>query len=67
LPYVYIGQYVEGARHLAILLRGDRMLTVATGDIVDNIYRVDDVEGGVLKLTYLPLKAQQSMNIGVVK
>ncbi len=64
LPFVYLGRYVEGGVPTFFLARGDRVLTVKEGDVVDQLYRVDSVEGSSLTLTYLPLDIKQTLDIG---
>lgn len=64
LPFVYLGRYVEDGVPTFFLARGDRVLTVKEGDIVENLYRVDAVEGARMTLTYLPLDIQQTLDIG---
>jgi hypothetical protein len=35
------------------------------GDTIDNMYRLESADTGILHFTYLPLKARQSLQIGV--
>ena len=66
LPFRYMGQLDDGrGNRTFFLLRGTATLSVAVGDSIDNIYHVDSAEAGILHFTYLPLKARQSLQIGV--
>lgn len=64
LPFSYLGRYIEAGVPTFFLARGDRVLTVKAGDILDGIYRVDGVEGSNLTLTYIPLNIQQVLDVG---
>lgn len=67
LPFTFIGQYVEGDARSFILAHGDRLLTVAAGDVIDNIYRVAGLDESQLVLVYLPLDTKQMLNVGVFR
>jgi len=45
-------------------VRGDRVLTVSAGDVIEGTYRVDGIVGARLGLTYLPLNIRQTLDIG---
>jgi len=65
LPFTYLGQYVDGQTKLIILTRGDRMISVSVGEIIDSTYQVGSLKGGQLTFLYLPLKVEQSLSTGV--
>lgn len=65
LPFVYMGQYIEDDHQLLILSRGNRVLTVAVGDVIANTYRVDSFTGGAISFTYLPLNITQTLKAGI--
>jgi len=44
---------------------GDRNLVVKPGDVIDNMYRLDQVSDNAVMLTHLPTGMQQSLPIGV--
>ena len=67
LPFAYLGQYIEGKTQLIILTRGDRMLNVSTGEVIDRIYQVGSLKGGQLTFTYLPLNIEQTLNTGIAQ
>ena len=64
LPFTYLGQYQDKDKPVIFLVRGDRILTVKPGDVIDGTYRVDGMVGASLGLTYLPLNIKQILNIG---
>lgn len=65
LPFAYMGQLVEDGVPIYILARGDRVVTVRTGDLIDKIYRLEGSAGGVLTFVYVPLGTKQSLATGV--
>jgi len=67
LPFAYIGQYVEGNRKLIILSRGDRVMTVSIGEVIDNTYKLEGMTSGQLMFVYLPLSTTQALSIGVIQ
>jgi hypothetical protein len=66
LPFAYMGRLIEDAtqRPVYFLARGDRLYTVAEGDLIDGTYRVQGVDAGRLALTYLPLNVRQFLPLG---
>ena len=67
LPFTYLGQYVDGETRLFILTRGDRMINVSVGDVIDRIYQVGSIKGAQLTFLYLPLQVEQSLNTGIAQ
>lgn len=65
LPFVYMGKLAEQGEMIVILLaKQNRNYTVREGDVLDNIYRVDEVRPPLMTLTYLPLNIKQTIQIG---
>jgi hypothetical protein len=64
LPFTFLGRYADGDKPVFFLVKGDRVLTVKEGDIIDGNYRVDGIAGSTLGLTYLPLNIKQTLDIG---
>lgn len=64
LPFSYFGRYEEGGTQIILLVKGDRIYTVSTGDVIENTYRVEGMAGGRLELTYLPLDIRQTLSTG---
>jgi hypothetical protein len=64
LPFTYMGRYNEAESWIIILAKGDRVYTVAEGDVIENTYRVEKLTAGKINLTYLPLNIAQSLRTG---
>lgn len=65
LPFTYMGQLREApGQEVVFLVKGDRLYTVAIGDVIDGTYRVDGISAGRLDLIYLPLNIKQSLTLG---
>jgi len=64
LPFTYIGRYEDAPTRLTILLKGERMYTVAEGDVIEDTYRVERVMPNMVELTYLPLNIKQTLSTG---
>ena len=63
LPFSFLGQYQEDDRLVILLMRGERMLLVRPGDVIDGTYRVEGIEGRFLGLLYLPLGIRQTLDV----
>lgn len=64
LPFSFLGRYEEGEKRIILLLKGDLIYTVSEGEVIDNLYRVEQLTAGQLELTYLPLNIKQTINTG---
>ena len=65
LPFRFAGTLDDGAGRVSFfLLRGNAMLTVVVGDTIDNTYKLDSADGGVLSFTFLPLRERQQLPYG---
>lgn len=64
MPFTYLGFYEDAPTRLVVLVRGERMYTVAEGDVIENTYRIEKVMPGKVELTYLPLNINQSLSTG---
>ncbi|MBI4293734.1 MAG: hypothetical protein HY661_19835 [Betaproteobacteria bacterium] len=64
LPFTYLGRYEDSAKPVIFLVRGDRILLVSAGDVIEGTYRVEGIAGSALALTYLPLNIRQTLDIG---
>jgi|GEM_PF-1468415 len=54
-PYAYVGGLVEDGVRTLFFAKGERVLPVKAGDVVDTTYRIDEVEEKQMKLTYMPM------------
>jgi len=64
MPFAYIGLYDESDGKVILLVKGGRVYTVSMGDVIENTYRVDGMEHGMVEMTYLPLNIKQSIITG---
>ncbi|HSO06743.1 MAG TPA: secretion system X translation initiation factor [Pelomicrobium sp.] len=65
LPFRYVGRLAEtGEEGTYFLSRGDDLVTVRAGDVIDDTYRVDAISGGAIEFTYIPLQQKQTLAIG---
>lgn len=65
LPFTFVGLMEKGtARPQAFLTKGEALLVVAVGDMIDNnTYRIESLSAQKIVLTYLPMDTQQTLNI----
>jgi hypothetical protein len=66
LPFTYLGKSVGQGSWEVYLARGDQTFIVHVDSVIDGVYRVDAIAPPTMKLTYLPLKQVQQINIGVL-
>ena len=64
LPYTYMGKLEQGETHVVILNKGNRVVTVSLGDVLENTYKVESIEASKVTFTYLPLGISQSLSTG---
>ena len=64
LPFRVIGHYDDGGRTAFFLQQDDRNFVVHVGDEVNELYKVERLDGSTLTLRYLPLNQLQSLDIG---
>jgi hypothetical protein len=57
-PYQFVGRMTDSLPR-AVLNNAQRSAVVAAGEVVDGQWRVDAIEAGGLRLTYLPLGLAQ--------
>ena len=63
-PYTYLGALTEDGVRTIFLARGDRVLPVRAGDLVDAAYRIDSMNDKQMSLTYLPLNEPMVVALG---
>jgi hypothetical protein len=65
LPFTFVGLVEQGtAKPRAFLAKGDALLVVAAGDVIENnTYRLDSLSAQQLVITYLPLNTPQILSI----
>jgi len=64
LPFAFMGQVVEDQQVQVVLVRGDRLVTVRAGEKIDQNYRLESIQNGILTFVYLPLDIKQTLAIG---
>lgn len=66
LPFKYLGRLEESPeRTVWYLLQGERLIVKASGEAIDDSYRIDGAEAGRLRFTYLPLGQQQTLTLPI--
>ncbi|WP_051711081.1 hypothetical protein [Andreprevotia chitinilytica] len=65
LPFQVLGKYIEDGKLAVFLQYGERNIVARAGDTIDD-YRVDQIGGGLMAFTYLPLNEKQTLVIGEV-
>ena len=68
VPYTFMGRMTpQGGSDIIFLTKGGdgQIYTVnAAGDVLDGVYRIDEVAAGHIALTYLPLNSKQILSFG---
>lgn len=64
LPFAYIGRLSEDHDTTVFLAMGERNLVLKPGDVIDNMYKLEEVSDSAVVLTYLPLSQRQTLSIG---
>jgi hypothetical protein len=62
LPFSFVGLLEKGGpKPAAFLARGDALLVVSAGDVVDKDYRIESLSESEIVVIYLPLNERQSL------
>lgn len=65
LPFRYMGMLKDGDGLLQVFVtQGERVLSLAPGDVIDNTYRVEKVGADEVKFLYIPLNELQTLRVG---
>jgi len=64
LPFQYLGKISEGSETRVFLHHQGKYLIAKAGDVIDGIYRVEEIAGNRMTLLYQPLKEKQVLSIG---
>lgn len=65
LPFRFLGKIEEPEKELIFLLaRGDRVISVSVGQLINGTYLVEKHDAGRLYFIYKPLKVRQSLSVG---
>jgi hypothetical protein len=64
VPFKFIGQIEDKtAKPAAFITKGDALLVVHVGDVLENTYRVESFSPAQVVITYLPLQQRQTIAI----
>ncbi len=63
LPFRYMGRLTQDGKTEVFLLRGEEILSIAAGQKIDAQYSVDAVTDSAIRITYLPLRTRQSLEL----
>ncbi len=61
LPFTYLGRYEDTSKTVVILAKGNQVYTVSEGEVIEGVYRVDQIADDAVNFIYLPMKAAQSL------
>lgn len=64
LPFSYMGRWQEAGQTTYYLARGTLPVSVHAGQILDGVWRLEPVNGGMLNFIYLPLNQTRSLRTG---
>lgn len=64
LPFQFVGKLDDANQLKVFLQRGNRVITVGVGDVIDNTYRVESITDTQMTLVYLPLDIRQVLSVG---
>ena len=59
MPYRVAGQVVHDGSAQVVLAKGDRVITVREGQVLEDGYRVESIRADGVMLVYIPLEARQ--------
>lgn len=64
LPFAYLGKLGVNGQYTVFLSANGKNFVVKTGDVVAQVYRIEEIRPPLLTMTYLPMSIQQTMQIG---
>lgn len=64
LLFRFLGRMVDGGTRIVFVTDGGRNLSLKQGDVVDNLYRLEEVSDASVTFVYLPLEERQTLQIG---
>lgn len=64
LPFKFIGKLDDRRALQVFLLRGEQVLVVREGDLIDKTYKVQRIDAEKMTLVYLPLDIAQTLTVG---
>ena len=64
LPFQVLGRYENDGDNAVFLQYNDSNVVARVGDTIDDLYKVESLQDGVLTLVYLPLHQKQTLQVG---
>ncbi|AOX99682.1 hypothetical protein BJP62_03955 [Jeongeupia sp. USM3] len=64
LPFRFLGRLVEEGKVTIFLQNKEQSVVVRVGDTIDEQYKVESLDDGILTLRYLPLNQVQTLDVG---
>jgi hypothetical protein len=64
LPFTFIGKLGEDGQYTVFLSANGKNYAVKTGELIAQIYRVEEIKPPILTVMYLPMNMKQTMQIG---
>jgi hypothetical protein len=64
LPFSYMGRWQEAGQTTYYLTRGSLPVSVRPNQVLDGVWRLEPVTGGMLNFTYIPLNQTRSLRTG---
>ena len=64
LPFAFLGRMVESDNTTLFLSKADQSYSVKINTVLDNNYRVDQIDNDQVVFTYLPLNIKQTLSFG---
>jgi hypothetical protein len=64
MPFRFIGMLEQKSdRPTAFLAKGEALLVVRVGDVIDSMYRIESLSPAQVVVTYLPLNQRQTLSV----
>jgi hypothetical protein len=63
LPFRYIGRLLQNGKAEVLLMRGERLYSIAAGERIGDDYLVERIGDASISFTYLPLNLKQSLDL----
>jgi hypothetical protein len=67
LPFRFFGRMIDNGTTVVFLDRNSDIYAVKAGDTVAGTYRVEEINGAEIVLTYLPLQQRQTLPISTIE
>lgn len=64
MPFRFLGRYADEGKEAIFLQSNERSIVVRVGDTIDEQYKIESLDDGILTLRYLPLNQVQTLDVG---